>query len=271
MQPKRNLILAILIMQILAFWPVWRWYFQRITDSPEELAGLLGIGTALFLVWYQGRSAGPEKPQLFWPILLTILYTLTYPFTPPLLRAMFAFGAIGTAITGLLLQSGFHLGIWGLLLLGLPVIPTLQFYLGFPFRWMAAFIAAPLLNLTGFAVSQSGTCLNWSGNLMMIDAPCSGIKMLWTGLYLTLTLLTFYNFKLLQSCLALFWAVVTVFIGNVLRSVTLFYLEAGIVKAPPWAHEGVGLISFTLVAILIFVSIGFMGRWKKPCAKFISF
>jgi exosortase/archaeosortase family protein len=189
---------------------------------------------------------------LFLIIALNFIYALTYFFAPPLIRAIIAFTAIAFTLTGLFTKNCLNIGIWGLFILGVPLIPTLQYYLGFPLRWLTAFIAVPLINLSGFLISQNGACLNWSGNIIAIDAPCSGVKMLWTGLYLLLTLISIYDYKISKFIIALFGTIIIILFGNILRSTTLFYLEAGIVNAAGWLHQAVGLVSFVLVGIFIY-------------------
>jgi exosortase/archaeosortase family protein len=122
----------------------------------------------------------------------------------------------------------FHMGMLGLMSLSLPLIPTLQFYGGYPLRVLVASVAAPLIRLGGFAVIQEGTCLNWDGQLIWIDAPCSGVRMLWTGLYLACTLAYLSRLGFFRTLLVLAFAFPAIILGNIFRAVALFYLEAGV-------------------------------------------
>lgn len=141
---------------------------------------------SVFVVAWKAAThrQGCAPPQLLWPTLLILLYAATYAFLPPLLRALIAVTAIGCTLCSLRFGKSFDAGAFGLLYLSLPLIPSLQFYGGYPLRVLVACAAAPILRLGGFAVMRDGTCLNWSGQLIWIDAPCSGIRMLWVGLYL---------------------------------------------------------------------------------------
>ncbi|NLW46235.1 MAG: exosortase/archaeosortase family protein [Firmicutes bacterium] len=253
MRQRLNLIILTLLMELICFWPVWRWYYFRVINSPDELTGLLSIVTALFFIWLKRNKASTyPKSHLYLTIALNFTYALTYSFSPPLIRGIIAFSAIAVTLADFFLKGNFKSSIWGLFVLGLPLIPTLQFYLGFPLRWLTAFIAVPLINLSGFSISQSGACLNWSGKIVAIDAPCSGVKMLWAGLYLLLTLTTIHDFKFTKTVIALFLTTIIIILGNILRSITLFYLEAGIVPAPGWLHQVIGLIAFGFVSSFIF-------------------
>src|SRR5262249_56914005 len=75
---------------------------------------------------------------------------------------------------------------WGLVALALPVLPSLQFTLGYPMRVVSATLSVGLLQAHGLMVARQGTFLVWRGELIQFDAPCSGVNMLWAGLLLTL-------------------------------------------------------------------------------------
>src|SRR5262245_63265621 len=113
-------------------------------------------------------------------------------------------------------------------------------------RAVVAAIAAPMLQLNGFAVVAEGACLNWNGDLILIDAPCSGVKMLWTGFYLTFTLACYYKLNAKRTALACIAAFVAIISSNTFRAAALFYVEAGAVNLPlpDWTHEGVGVVIF---------------------------
>src|ERR1700738_5023470 len=69
--------------------------------------------------------------------------------------------------------------------LALPVLPSLQFTLGYPMRIISAALAVPLLRAHGLDVARQGTFLLWRDEMIQFDAPCSGVNMLWAGLLLT--------------------------------------------------------------------------------------
>lgn len=252
----------IIAAQVVAFWPVWRWYAMRVGGSTDEAWGLLAFACAAYFLW-KGKIYGEAEPGLLFPALLVLVYAASYPFLPPLLRAAVAVTALGCTASLLRFGRRFHPGTLGLLYLSLPVIPSLQFYGGYPLRALVATAAAPILRLGGFAVVQEGTCLNWAGRLIWVDAPCSGIRMLWVGLFLACALACLYDLRPLRTFLALAAAFVAILSGNVLRAVALFYVEAGIVQAPPWAHDYVGVVAFAAVAGFILVTVRQIGRVSR--------
>jgi len=239
--------LLILLIQLVAFWPVWQWYAMRMMDSPEDRWGLLAMGT-LVLFFLHSQKTETTQHSLLLPALLTLLYAVSYPFLPPLLRAAIAVIAVGSSLSVLHFGKAAPLGVWGLLLLALPVIPSLQFYLGYPLRFIVASVAAPLIRFTGFAVVQDGVYLNFHNSPIFIDAPCSGIKMLWAGFYLTFTLASFYHLSPRRTAIVSSLAFLIILLGNLFRATALFYVELGIVPLPAWTHTGIGLLTFAFVA-----------------------
>jgi exosortase len=228
------------------------------------LWGLVALASALFFLWQQDSNRN-EQPSLYLPAAMFIVYAISYHFLPPLLISALALISIGCTLSTLRLARRFHFGLIGLLLLALPVIPTLQFYLGYPLRVLVATLALPILRLNGIMVVRDGSCLSWGGTLISIDAPCSGIKMLWTGLYLAFALCCCYRLNNVKTAALAVMAVILVIFGNTLRAVSLFYIESGIIKMPGWTHEGVGLLLFAITALAISALIYYVNK-RSQCA-----
>ena len=262
-------LLLILGLQLLAFWEVWHWYVTRAVYSWDQPWGVVAfVAAILFLI--VSRKPLPRNDRSLWlPAALILVYAATYFVLPPLARAMIAFTAV--AVTASLLRFGkaFHAGLFGLFYLSLPTIPTLQFFGGYPLRIVVAELSAPILRIGGFAVVADGTCLNWSGQLIWIDAPCSGIKMLWVGLFLTFVVLCFHELSLRKTLLLMPLVGVVIMGANVFRAVALFYIEAGVLDFPAWSHEYAGVIAFVLEAVGIISAVFFMQR-RKVCDVTLS-
>ena len=243
--------LIILALQGVAFWPVWRWYVERITDGSDEPWGIVALATAIIFLMRQRKPDEVKVLTLGCASVLVTLYALSFPFLPALVRAILAVLTLSCTLSAFYLGRSLHLGILGLLLLSLPLIASLQFYLGYPVRFLTAEIAARIISLTGYAVIAEGTCLRWLGDLISVDAPCSGIKMLWTGLYLNFTLACFRGLGSLRTWLTYSLSMFIIFLGNLLRTIVLFYGEAHIFSFPSWGHQGVGIAAFLVVALAI--------------------
>ena len=261
-------VVAVVAAQLVAFWPVWRWYVARVSGAGEGAWGLLALACAAYFLWRGSVGADNVGPAdrgrgLLFPALLVVLYAASYPLLPPLARAAVALTALGCTASWLRSGRRFHLGALGLLYLSLPLIPSLQFYGGYPLRAFVAAAVAPLLRLGGYAVVREGTCLNWAGRLIWVDAPCSGVRMLWAGLFVACVLACLYELRPLRTLQALVAAAAVIVFGNVLRAAALFYVEAGVVEAPPWAHEYVGVVSFAAVACLILLTVRRLGRVSR--------
>lgn len=237
--------------QLLVFWPVWGWYLRRMLDGSDEPWGVLALVTALLLLCKRGHWAAPSRGAIINSCLVMIVYTVGFDKLPDLIRAMLAVLALAIVLSSMCYKRSLHAGLTGLLLVSLPLIASLQFYGGYPIRLLTAFLSAQLLNLFGLDVLPKGTLLYWMGEVIAVDAPCAGIKMLWTGLYLNFTLAVWRNLNVLITWIYTTLTMMSVFVGNVLRATVLFFTESGLVQAPPIAHQTIGLLIFSLIVFWI--------------------
>ncbi len=240
---------SLVVCQLLAFWPVWQWYWRRLKDPCDSALCVLPLIVALF--WFLNVNKRREESRSYTlATLMTLTYAIALPFMPPLIKATIAIVALSALLSASLGRT-LHLPLTGLLVLALPIIPTAQFYLGYPLRAAVAACSVPVLCVTGFNVTRQGTCLAWQGELVSVDAPCSGISMLWAGAFLALCLALIHQYNdrdTVQLCLLTFGLL---FAGNVLRTSTLFVVQTGGLSGTPFLHEGVGLFVFALTSFLI--------------------
>ena len=246
-------ILMILGLELLAFWNVWQWYVLRLTSgSEEEWWGLLAIATGIYFLWRDRRIS--TITNLMIPAGLILTYTATFHFLPPILRAGIAVITLAVTLNILLQGKLLNPANIGLFLLSLPVIPSLQFYLGYPLRVVVGAVTAPLLQLSGIAVQREGTCLVWNATTISIDAPCSGIKMLWAGYFLAFVLAEFFRLNFVRTLILTLATLLVLIIGNIFRATALFYLEARIISLPDFlnpynVHAYIGIVAFALTAL----------------------
>ena len=248
---KHYPVSTLLGISLLVFWPVVNWYGHRLFSLDGEYWSLLALIAAVVLLRRAPNQRPADRIDLRPAVVTLSFYCLSYWFVPPLFRAMFAMLTLGALLTA---RRGTHdtpVAIWGLLLLALPVVASLQFYLGYPLRVMTGELSILLLKLNGYVVSREGVVLNWGDTLVSIDAPCSGIKMLWTGLFLCLVLAGAYRLKLLPTAYLLSMTLIFVIAGNALRVTSLFYVETGIVPTMRWAHDSIGMLTFVFIAMLV--------------------
>jgi exosortase/archaeosortase family protein len=259
--------------QLLAFWPVWRWYAARLTTgSGEERWGLVALvaAAALTLPARTRPCGAPPAPadrtfRLWLPTLLTLVYVAAYFGLPPIFRAAIAITSVAYTVC-LCGERRLQPGAVGLLMLALPVLPSFQFVFGYPLRVAVGFMATPMLNLMGLAVARDGATFIWNGQQVAIDAPCSGVRMLWAALFLTFALCAFHRLGWARTGIATALAVVAVLLGNTLRAAALFIVEAGILKLPSWSHEGTGLVVFAAVAVGLVLGVRQI-RGVYACAR----
>ena len=233
---------------ILALWPVWRWYFLRLNDGSDEPLGLLALLTITVLLWPLRARLSPSSTSTLAAAAILIFYSLAYPFLLPLPRALLG-------VTALALAIGLHrapAGVWGILILSLPLMASLQFYFNHPLQKITAHGAAFLINLwPGLEISVRGTLLQWHGNPVAVDPPCSGIRMLWVGGFVHFSLATYHR----HSWTTLAWlspvALLAIIAANSLRAALLFPKESGAITLPDWTHAGIGLLVFGAALLLM--------------------
>jgi exosortase len=233
---------------LVAVWPVWRWIAARLIDRSGDHWELLGALTALAFLWRDRQRNRGCTAVGFLPVVLLFVYALTYAFVPPLVRALMAAATIAAACSSLWYGQRIYLPILGLAFVSVPITASLDFYVGYPLRVLVGDATAWLLQTNGFLVEREGTMLLWNGQSVAIDAPCSGIKMLWTGAYLSSALAALLRLSNARTLVLAAGAVLVVLVANVLRSASLFYLETGLIEAPAQAHEAVGIVMFAIAA-----------------------
>jgi exosortase/archaeosortase family protein len=249
MQPsKRANVIAALIV---ATWPVWRWMTLRFADGSGDMWELLAAVTAVgVLIRDRTRELAGT---LVVPTVMLLIYAAAYNFLSPLPRAMLAMAVIGTAVSALWYGRRVDVPVCGLLLISLPVMASLNFYLGYPMRVAAGTITEALLQMNGIAAIRDGAQLQWNGQSIAIDAPCSGVKMLWTGAYLCLALSAVMRLPALRTIALALLSIVVVIAANAIRATSLFYVEAGLLAGPAFLHEAIGLVMFAFAAGVILV------------------
>lgn len=247
--------------QLVAFWPVMRWYALRMTDGSDGPWGVVALATAIVCAF--SRRCRRGEPRLLVPTMLVLFYVATYHLLPPLLRGAVATICLACTLSTLSFGRTFDPGLCGLMLLALPVIASMQFYLGYPLRVAVGAVAAGLLSFPGLEVVREGATLTWAGQVIAIDAPCSGVKMLWAGFYFAFTFVAFLGLNSKQTARICLFTAVCLMAGNVMRTASLFCLEAGLVAMPAWCHPGVGVLVFAAACS----AIVWFARRVKPCGS----
>jgi len=239
----------LLIVLLLALWPHWVWMARRLTDGSDEPWGILAWVTVLMLVVRDRRAlVPPTRVALLASAALACSAAMASWFVPPIFAAGLALLALASFLTSALPRRP-AAALTTLLLLALPIIASLQFYLGYPLRALTAQAAAPLLQLAGIDARAAGAALVWEGGTVLVDPPCAGIGMLWVG-SLVAALLSYLNgADARRTALNGAVAAALVLLANVLRNAVLFLPESGLVHWPEAAHRAVGLAAFAFAIV----------------------
>ena len=241
----------LLLLLLAALWPHGLWMLRRMTDGSDEPWGVLALATVLVLVLRaRCEMVLPGRAALAASGALAVLAALLTIVLPPIFAAAAAMLALAVFVTAVLPQRP-AAPMFTLLLLALPIIASLQFYLGYPLRWATAYAAAPLLSLAGFETAASGAALLWQGKTILVDPPCAGIGMLWVGAWAAALLSYLHGASARRTFGNGCFAALLVFAANVLRNALLFFPEAGLLPASNWLHTSIGLLAFAVALLPI--------------------
>jgi exosortase/archaeosortase family protein len=239
----------------LACWSAWLDLGARLDGVATALPLVLVL--AALVVPCFSRDAGRRRVSVPALTLLLAVYVIAVLIAPPIFAIAPAFLAVCRVLHDAGNEGAPRAPFFGLVLLALPVIPTLEFYTAYPVRLAAIEASAALLRMNGIAVGVEGLALRFGTELIQFDAPCSGVRMLWTCWFLASALAYLYRFAARRYVLALVLATGFAIAGNILRATSLFYVEAGIfpVGDVAWLHEAVGLAAFAMTALLLLAAI----------------
>jgi exosortase/archaeosortase family protein len=243
---------------LLALWPHWVYVARRLWDGSDEPWGVLALLTVVtLLVRDRAQLALPTRSALVVSGVLAVIAAIADIALPNLVAAAIAMLALGVLVTYALRRPAAALIV--LLLLTLPIIASLQFYLGYPLRLMVAHASAQLLSIAGWQAEATGASIVHEGITVLVDAPCAGIGMLWLGSYAAALLSYLNRASARRTLLNGVVAALLVLIANIVRNTLLFLPEAGLVDWPAAAHEAIGLAAFAgaIVPLTLFAA------WRK--------
>lgn len=240
---------AWLALQTAALWPHGRWAAERLGDGSDDPLGLAALAMVLLVLarWGSRLRAAPRPGWLAASAAMTVAATAALASLPPLAAAVLAATALGLAFAAWLPAEAPRLPLAGLALLALPVIASLQFYAGYPLRLLTAELSTWGLQLAGFAAERSGAAMTVQGRLVIVDAPCSGVQMVWLGYFCACAAAAWTGLRdgaLLRRLPVVGLLVLT---GNVVRNTVLVALASRPQGLGEAAHEAIGLAVLGLV------------------------
>jgi len=243
----------------------------RFRDGSDEPWGIVAIGALAALIlrdWGRFRGS-PRGGWLAAGAALACAAVVTDAWLPALMRGVLASLAVTATLLALRRDRYAMLPHLLLALLSLPILSSLQFYLGYPLRVITAQASAWLLSIAGLDVQRSGSALSVNGALVIVDAPCAGIHMAWAAWFTAAVMGAWWRldartFALQSSCVGLI-----VMLANVLRNSALVYFEARPQGLSATWHEATGLVAFTLVCLATMWQLG-RGRPTPHAFRFGS-
>jgi len=251
---RRHRATTLIALLAAALWPHWNYVARRMVDGSDEPWGVVALATVAVLLW-RDRAAFelPPRSALVAGALLATIAAIASLTLPDLAAAALAMLALGVVLVHALRRPA--AALIALLLLALPIVASLQFYVGYPLRVAAAWGAAQLLGVFGLDVAPAGASLLWNGRTVLVDAPCAGIGMLWVGSY-TAALLSYLNrADARRTAINAVAAGVVVLLANMLRNALLFLPEARVVDWPAAAHGALGLAAFAAAIVpIVFIT-----------------
>ncbi|MES2960301.1 MAG: exosortase Q [Pseudomonadota bacterium] len=250
---------AWLALHAAALWPHGLWAVRRLADGSDDPLGLAAV--AALLLWL--ARAAPTlrvQPQTGWlgvAAALTAAATAAAALAPPLPAAMLAVLALAAHATAWLPAGVARTPLAGLALLALPLIASLQFYVGYPLRVFTAEFSAWLLQAAGQAAERSGAAMTVNGRLVIVDAPCSGVQMAWLAYFAACAVAAFVGLQERDFLRRLPLVGLVVLSGNVLRNSLLVGFEARPQGLSDAWHGAIGIV-------MLLVVIGLTVRLMSP-------
>lgn len=242
-----------LALQALALWPSLVWAARRMADGSDEPLGLVALAL-LGVAAASGRIACQREARLPWlaaALALTVLATALQSLLPPLATGVLSALALACAFAAFRKPGAPWLPVAGLMLLALPVVASLQFYAGWPLRVVTAEASLWLLRMGGLDAARHGARLVVESREVLVDAPCSGVQLAWLGYCAACASALWHAIRDASFAARLPLVGLLVLAGNIVRNTALVVVESGVVDAPPWAHDSIGLAMLAAVTLLV--------------------
>jgi exosortase/archaeosortase family protein len=231
-----------LAIHALALWPHGLWAARRMADGSDDPLGAAAVIALLAWLWRERESLRPT-PRLAWlggAALLALAATAALFAAPPLAAALLAVLSLAAHACAWLPERAPRVALAGLALLALPLVASLQFYIGYPLRVFTAQFSAWLLQAVGTEAERSGASMTVAGQLVVVDAPCSGVQMAWMAYFAACAAAAFLRRRDAALLRRLPLVGLSVLAANVLRNTVLVALEARPQGLASCAHDAVG-------------------------------
>jgi len=257
-RPVRLGALHWLALHALALWPHGVYLAQRALDGSDDPLGLVALLAAATLVASQ-RHRLRLTPHLGWWVaglgLALIANGAWWAGAPQLASALLAALSLAAALMVWWPRERARAPLLGLVVLALPWLATLQFYLGWPLRVLTAQLSAWCLQFAGFAAERSGASMLVDGQLVIVDAPCSGVQMAWFAYFTACACTAVVGSSDRAFVRRMPLVGVMVLAGNVVRNSVLVALESRPQGLAALWHETIGLLVLAAVCAAVWALV----------------
>jgi exosortase/archaeosortase family protein len=245
--------LAWLALQAAALWPHWAWAAARVADGSDDPLGVAALAVLVCVVWRLAPvlRGAPEPRWLALALVASVLASVAAVAAPPLFGALLAALAMVAGLRAFMPAGHATLPLAGLAVLALPLVSSLQFYAGYPLRVLTAQASTWVLQGAGMVAQRSGTAMVVEGRLIIVDAPCSGVQMVWMAYFCACAVAALKATSDRGLVRRLPWVGALVLCGNVLRNSVLVALQARQAVVPEAVHQAVGLLVLALVCAAV--------------------
>jgi len=247
-----------LALHALALWPHGVYLVRRAFDGSDDPLGVIALLAVTALVALQ-RPRLRLTPHLGWLATALALALLAngawWAGAPSLASALLAALSLAGALLAWWPRQQGKAPLLGLVGLTLPWLATLQFYLGWPLRVLTAQLSAWILRCTGFVAERSGASMVVDGQLVIVDAPCSGVQMAWLAYFTACACAAAFALpdRAFVRRAPLVGAIVLA--GNVVRNSVLVALESRPHGITPAWHDVIGLMVLAAVCAAVWMSM----------------
>jgi len=239
-----------LALHALALWPHGVYLVQRALDGSDDPLGAVALCAAAVLVASLRARLRPS-PRIAWLVAAAALALAAngawWVGVPALACALLAALSLACALLAWWPHERPKAPLLGLVVLALPWLATLQFYLGWPLRVLTAQLSAWALQLAGFVAARSGASMIVGGRLVIVDAPCSGVQMAWFAYFTACVCASVLGVADRAFVRRVPLVGLVVLVGNVVRNSVLVALESRPAGLAPLWHEAIGLVALALV------------------------
>jgi len=243
-----------LTLHALALWPHGMYVVQRALDGSDDPLGVVALLAAAALVAsLRARlRPSPDVARLAAAAVLALLANgAWWAGVPALASALVAASSLACALLAWWPREQPKAPLLGLVVLALPWLATLQFYLGWPLRVLTAQLSAWALQLAGFVAARSGASMIVDGRLVIVDAPCSGVQMAWFAYFTACVGATALGVADRAFVRRVPLVGLAVLVGNVVRNSVLVAFESRPAGLAPLGHEAIGLAALALVCAAV--------------------